>query len=493
MPSKSRAEILRDKSPAQRQAILAKFSEAELAALEFDWKFWARPEQLEPPGGDWSTWIYCAGRGAGKTRTGAEWIRANMTGDTPLTGGRFARVALVGATAKDVREVMLGDAVEYSNPAAGSGILQVCPPDFRPHYERSNMRLVFPNGSVCHLFNADDDTVRGYQFGAAWLDEIVKFRAAQDIWDQLQFCMRLGKKPRIFVSTTPKPTKLIKRLLADPTSAVTRGSTLDNAANLPASYITSILNRYEGTRLGDQEIRGLVVDQVDGAMFSQDNLDANRIAVDQLPPLERIVIAVDPAVSSSEGADSTGIIAAGLGSDGKFYILDDCSGRYSPEQWARKVVSLYRARRADRVVVEKNQGGELLSHTLYQIDPNLPITLVHARQGKSLRAEPVSAVAEQNKLCMVGTFRALEDELTALTVDFDAKAMGYSPDRADAMVYAVTALIDGASTRKAGFIRWDAPNADGSRPPADAGRFFGAGSGWAGNPNAGYGWSPGRY
>jgi phage terminase large subunit-like protein len=289
----SGAELVAGLPDDDREAFWASLTDAEKAQLEFDWEgMWSRPEQREPPG-NWRVWLYCAGRGAGKTRCGAERIRKNLTGSTPLAPGRYRRACLLAETAKDARDVMVGDGVEPSNPAAGSGIKQVCPPDFAPLYEPSKSRLTFPNGAVRNIFNAVEyDGLRGFQFDCAWVDELAKFQYQQQAWDQLQFCLRLGKTPRVFVSTTPRPTTLIKSLIADPTTFVTRGSTYDNASNLAPPFLAAIKAKYGGTRLGRQEIDAEILEDVQGALWKRSEIDATRIKERQLPPLKRIVVAI---------------------------------------------------------------------------------------------------------------------------------------------------------------------------------------------------------
>jgi phage terminase large subunit-like protein len=286
----SRAEQLAALPAEDREAFWASLTDAEKAGLEFDWEgIWARPEQREPPG-SWRTWMYLAGRGAGKTRTGAEWIRKNLTGSTPLAPGRYRHACLLAETAKDARSVVVGDGLEASNPAAGSGIMQICPKDYLPNYEPSKTRLTFPNGAVCSIFNAVEyDGLRGFQFDCAWVDELAKFAYAAQAWDQLQFCLRLGKNPRVFVSTTPRPTKLIKAILADPTTFVTRGSTFDNLSNLSAQFLDAMRTKYEGTRLGQQELHAAILEDVVGALWKRSDIDAARITVAQLPILRRLL------------------------------------------------------------------------------------------------------------------------------------------------------------------------------------------------------------
>jgi phage terminase large subunit-like protein len=451
----SRAEQLAALPAEDREAFWASLTDAEKAGLEFDWEgIWARPEQREPPG-SWRTWMYLAGRGAGKTRTGAEWIRKNLTGSTPLAPGRYRHACLLAETAKDARSVVVGDGLEASNPAAGSGIMQICPKDYLPNYEPSKTRLTFPNGAVCSIFNAVEyDGLRGFQFDCAWVDELAKFAYAAQAWDQLQFCLRLGKNPRVFVSTTPRPTKLIKAILADPTTFVTRGSTFDNLSNLSAQFLDAMRTKYEGTRLGQQELHAAILEDVVGALWKRSDIDAARITVAQLPILRRVVVAVDPAVSSHDGSNETGITAVGIGEDDRFYVLDDISGVFSPDVWAREAISLYKARRADRIVCERNQGGELVEQTLRTIDPNVPISLVWASKGKFVRAEPCAALYEQRRVSHVGNFFDLEEQMCSFTIDQDRKAMG-SPDRVDSLVWGLTSLMEEPTEQRAAFVSLD--------------------------------------
>jgi phage terminase large subunit-like protein len=469
----SKAEAIAALPAAERDAFWAALSPAEAAALEFKWEFWARDSQLEPAG-NWRTWLFCAGRGAGKTRCGAEWIRANLTGSTPLSGGKYRHACLLAETAAAARDVMVGDPFEHSNPAAGSGILQVCPKDYLPLYEPSKRRLTFPNGAICSIFNAQEyDALRGPQFDCCWIDELARFQYGQQAFDMLAFCLRLGKNPRTFISTTPRPTALIKSILADKTTHVTRGSTHDNAMNLAPQFLEAIMSRYAGTRLGRQEIDAELISEIPGALWNYANLDANRIKLSELPIMKRIVVAIDPAVSTSEKSDETGITACGVGENDRFYVLDDISGVYSPLEWAKRAVSLYHARRADMICCESNQGGDLVVSTLQQVDPNVPITKVFATKGKFLRCEPIAALYEQNRVSHVGRFDELELQMTSFCVDFDRKSMGWSPDRLDSLTWAMTSLLDGmADTRRPIFLSLDMYGHTGISAPADyAGRY----------------------
>jgi phage terminase large subunit-like protein len=425
--------------PPQEQASL--LSELDPAALEFDWPFWARRNQLAPAG-EWGNWLIIAGRGFGKTRTGAEWVRANLCGDTPLTGGRYRHVALVAETAADARDVMVGDGRPPSDPSAGSGILQVHAPDFRPLYEPSKRRLTWRNGAIATIYNAvEPDQLRGPQHDAAWCDELCKWRYAQDTWDQLQFGLRTGADPRVAITTTPKPIKLLKEILGDPDTITTRGSTLENASNLAPRFLATILRKYQGTRLGRQEIEAEILDDTPGALWMRAVIESLRVKPNEVPQLTRIVVAIDPGASSNEDSNETGIVAVGLGANGHGYVLDDQSKVYKPHEWAAEAIALFKARKADRIVAEVNNGGEMVENTLRVVDPNVPYRAVHASRGKAIRAEPVSALYEQKRVHHVGAFPLLEDQMCAFTSDFDSKVAGYSPDRMDALVWALTELM----------------------------------------------------
>jgi predicted phage terminase large subunit-like protein len=436
-------------SPEVREQWLTRFNTPQaLEMLRFHWDFWGRPSQL-PPDGDWSHWLILAGRGFGKTRTGAEWVRDNMCGDTPLTGGRWRHIALIAETAADARDVMVGDGKATSDPRAGSGLLQIHPKDFRPIYEPSKRRLTRPNGAVASIYNGTEpDQLRGPQHDAAWCDELAKWRYAQEAWDQLQFGLRTGTNPQVCITTTPRPIGLLKQIISDPGTVVTRGSTFDNRSNLSPKFLNVVERKYDGTRLGRQELYAEFLEDVEGALWKRSLIDALRVRVQDLPPLERIVVAIDPNASSHEDANECGIVCAGLGSNGDAYVLDDISGVLSPTEWARSAVSLYHERRADRIVAETNNGGTMVENTLRMIDPSVSYRAVWASRGKVTRAEPISALYEQGRVHHVGAFPRLEDQMCAFTIDFDRGEMGYSPDRVDALVWALTELmIEGGERR----------------------------------------------
>lgn len=410
---------------ADQRAFLAGLDADEAAALMEDWRFWARPNQLAPAG-EWRVWLLLAGRGFGKTRSGAEWVRHR------IEAGRARRVALVAPTAADARDVMV---------EGESGLLAVAAADFRPRYEPSKRRLTWPNGAIATCFSADEpERLRGPQHDAAWCDELAAWRYAE-AWDMLMLGLRLGADPRAVVTTTPKPTKLLRELMAAPGTQVTRGATRENARHLAPAFLTQIVQRYRGTRLGRQELEAELLEDAPGALWRRAAFEALRCRPDAVPTLKRVVVAIDPAASSAEGADETGIIAAGLGTDGHGYVLDDHSGRFAPEGWAKAALALYRARQADRIVAEVNNGGDMVAAVLRAVDASASFKPVHAARGKVIRAEPVAALYEQGRVHHVGCFAQLEDQMCGFTVDFDRSRAGTSPDRLDALVWALSDLM----------------------------------------------------
>ena len=361
-----------------------------------------------------------AGRGFGKSRLGAETVR--MWAES----GEYERIAIVGPTAADVRDVMIH---------GESGLLSVCPPWFRPEHEPSKRRLVFPNGVVVHTYSAEKpDRLRGPQHHAAWCDEVAAWRYPE-AWDNLMMGLRLGDKPRVVATTTPRPTKLIRDLVSDEGVHVTRGSTYENRANLSPQFFREVVSRYEGTRLGRQELYAELLLDVPGALWTRELLDRTR--VQHAPPREaqvRVVIGVDPAVTSAEGSNETGIVAVCKeAASGHGYVLGDHSMRGSPDSWARKVVMLYREYEADCVVAEVNQGGDLVEQVIRQVDPTVPVRKVRAARGKYARAEPIAALYEQGRVHHVGVFPQLEDQICTWTPD----SRDGSPDRMDALVWAL--------------------------------------------------------
>jgi predicted phage terminase large subunit-like protein len=320
-------------------------------------------------------------------------------------------------------------------------LLAIAPNSNRPIYEPSKRRLVWPNGVQATLFSSEEpDRLRGPQHGAAWLDELAAFRNVKDTWDNLQFGLRLGRRPRQLITTTPRPIKLLRELLKRDGAdlVLTRGRTADNAANLPPAFFSEIVSRYQGTRLGRQELDAELLEDTVGALWTLDLIEQGRRAKADIPVMRRLVVAVDPAVSVSEASDETGIIVAGLGVDGHGYVLEDASGKLSPIEWASRAVTLYRKYGADRIVAEANQGGLMVEQTVRTVDPNASFKAVHASRGKITRAEPIAALAEQHRIHHVGGFPELEDQLCSY-----AAGSSDSPDRLDAMVWAFTELMLG--------------------------------------------------
>ncbi|AXS39954.1 terminase family protein [Breoghania sp. L-A4] len=431
------AAILRDalkQSEARAiEALLASLSRAETERFSRDFSIFARPDQL-PPEGAWSTWLVMGGRGAGKTRTGAEWVRGMALGEPPYARKPIGRIALLGETQGEVREVMIEGV---------SGLLAVHRARERPVWLPSRRRLEWPNGAIAQAFSAEDpEGLRGPQFAAAWADELAKWRNAEETWDMLQFGLRLGDAPRQVVTTTPRPIPLMKRLLKDARTRVSRAATRANVGNLAPGFLETIVGRYAGTRLGRQELEGeLIEDRVD-ALWRRDLIE--RARVEAAPELVRIVVAVDPPASSRRGADACGLVAAGIAADGHAYVLEDATlNEVQPLRWARAAIALYHRHQADCLVAEVNQGGEMVASVLAEADSSVPVRSVRATRGKWLRAEPVAALYEQGQVHHVGAFPALEDELCDFGLD--GLSSGRSPDRLDALVWALTALCLGRS------------------------------------------------
>ena len=414
-------------------------SNGALLALPWLFDFWALPHQL-PPEGDWRTWVIRGGRGAGKTRAGAEWVRSEVEGARPLDKGRSHRVALVGETVDQAREVMV---------FGESGILACSPPDRRPVWEAGRKRLVWPNGAVATVFSAHDpEALRGPQFDAAWVDELAKWKKAEDAWDMLQFGLRLGPLPRQVVTTTPRNVGVLKAILANPSTVVTHAPTEANRAYLAASFLEEMRTRYAGTRLGRQELDGVLLEDAEGALWTSAMLEAARVA--DIPALSRIVVAVDPSVTGTAGSDECGIIVAGVVSDGppqewRAYILEDATvSAASPNDWAQAAIDAFARHGAERLVAEVNQGGDLVETVVRSIDPLIPYRAVRAAKGKAARAEPVAALYEQGRVFHLRRagpkgLGVLEDQMCRMT------GRGYegrgSPDRVDALVWALTELM----------------------------------------------------
>jgi phage terminase large subunit-like protein len=417
------------------ETAIAGLSDAAARALDeelrYDWPVWARPEQRLPEG-DWSTWLILAGRGFGKTRTGAETVRIWARNPNAI-------IALVGPTAADVRDVVI---------QGESGILKVFPPDEQPVYKPSLRKLQFPSGAIAFTYSAEEpERLRGPQHTHAYLDELAVYENIEDLWSNLLFGLRLGSHPRIVVTTTPKPSGFLRSMVADAKTHVTRGSTFANAANLAPGMLAEMRRRYDGTRVGRQELMGEILEEAEGALWTRSQLDQNRVA--EAPELTRIVIAIDPATTSGENADECGIVAAGLGVDGEGYVLDDGSCRLPPNQWAARALSMFDRFDGDRIIAEVNNGGDLVESVIRTQRINVPYEKVHASRGKTARAEPVAALYEQKRVHHVGAFRALEDEMC----NFVPGKLSGSPNRADALVWAISYLIPSKSVHK-GRVLW---------------------------------------
>jgi predicted phage terminase large subunit-like protein len=412
-----------------------------------DWKnIWARPNQL-PPEGDWLTWLILAGRGWGKTKTGAECV-IDWAQEPRI------RIALVAKDAADARDVMV---------EGESGIMESSPVNFRPIYEPSKKRLTWPNGTRAFIFSAEDpDSLRGPQFHKAWGDEICKWVYGQETWDNLQFGLRLGDNPQQVMTTTPRPIKLLKDLIQRDDTIITKGSTYENLNNLAAPFRKSVISRYEGTRLGRQELSAELLDDIPGSLWGRAQVDKMRAARHENQAmvtyegkqidLAEIVVALDPPTSSGDEANEAGIIAAAKGRDGRGYVLADRSLQGSPDEWGRTAIRVFDELRANWLIYEANQGGEMVAHVLMSCakamrleglrdTDHIPLKAVHASRGKVTRAEPVSALYEQGRVSHVGFLPLLEDQMCEFTSDFDRTKAGYSPDRVDALVWALTGLL----------------------------------------------------
>lgn len=476
---------------------LAALSKRELEFLTYDWQVWARCEQLAPlcvapsdtrcasrpegagngetgagaacvapgasPGGEpaagcgaaeqgqganWKTWLLLGGRGSGKTRAGAEWVRSIAIGNEPdaprpPAGSRNAsrkaqaktpppppRIALVGKTIHDVRSVMVEGV---------SGLLSIHPARERPVFEPSKRRLSWPGGAVAELFSADEcEALRGPQFSHAWCDELAKWRGAEAAWDMLQFGLRLGDNPRTVATTTPRPSAFLKKLMRDAATVTVHLATADNADNLAPMFLAEMTRSYAGSTIGRQELLGEIIDESAESLWRRSWIEEARI--DAAPEMRRVIVAIDPPVTATVRSDACGIIVAGLGVDGRAYVLADrtIQGR-TPDVWAKAAIAAYDDFAADRLVAEVNQGGDLVIGVVQQYAPGLPVATVRATRGKWVRAEPVASLYAEGRVVHVGRFDALEDQLVAFGIDGTVR--GKSPDRADALVWAITELL----------------------------------------------------
>jgi phage terminase large subunit-like protein len=431
---RSGAAWLASATPEEVDEFLSGLSQNALLALPWVFEFWALPHQL-PPRGAWRTWVIMGGRGAGKTRAGSEWVRSQVEGAGPADPGKARRVALVGETVDQVREVMV---------MGESGIIACSPPDRRPEWLSSRQQLLWPNGAVAQVFSAHEpEAMRGPQFDAAWADELGKWKKGGEAWDQLQFALRLGKNPQTVVTTTPRNVGVLKAILKNPSSMITHAPTEANRAYLAESFLAEVQARYGGTRLGRQELDGVLVEEEEGALWTTAMLEVAR--VEKAPEVNRVVVAVDPPVTAHKQSDECGIVVVGADTRGdprtwRAVVLEDASVKgASPEGWARAALAAMERHGADRMVAEVNQGGDLVEQMVRMIDPLVPFRAVHATRSKMLRAEPVAALYEQGRVAHVRGLQVLEEQMCKMT------ATGWqgagSPDRLDALVWALTDLM----------------------------------------------------
>ena len=439
------ADALRGLEPARVKKLFEELGPLKTEELKHDWNFWARDNQLEPDGSDWNTWFINAGRGFGKTRSGVEWVRENVKRGCK-------RVAAVASTNSDIERVMV---------KGESGFLNVCWKGDKtyagkkmgfPEWSPTKRTLTWENGAQVQFFSAEEpERLRGPQFELAWCDETAAWNKDMDTWSMLQFCMRLGKHPRIMVTTTPKPTKLIRQILKDPKTIVTTGSTFDNSANLAGTYLKAVKEQYEGTRLGRQELYAEVLEEAQGALWTTAMLDDASVKHEAVPDLSRIVVALDPAVTSNAESDMTGIVVAGIDVNGVAYVLGDYTDRLSPQGWASKAIELYHHYQADRIVAEVNQGGDMVKTTIHGEDETVPYKAVRASRGKFARAEPISALYERGLVKHVSNppdGSSLNELETQMRTWEPLGSIG-SPDRLDALVWAITDLsLNGYSKPK---------------------------------------------
>jgi phage terminase large subunit-like protein len=414
----SYAQLLAAMPAAKKAEILNSLTDEQAYYLQHDWQILARPAQRIPLG-PWFCWLLRSGRGYGKTRTGSETV-------IEWAQQGFSPIALVGQTKADVRDTMV--------EMGASSILKVAPPWFKPVYESSKRRLIFPNGVVCVVYSGDEpDQLRGPQHMKAWVDELAKFKYPRETWDNLEMGLRIGKNPQVICTTTPRPIKIIRDLIADKRTIETRGNTLDNSSNLNPLFLERMITKYRDTRLGRQELNGDILDDNPEALWKRADIDNYRVKI--IPGLSYVVVAVDPAVTSREGSDDTGIVVAGKGTDGHGYILGDYTLHDTPKKWAQAAITAYNRHEANIIVGEVNNGGDLVRETIKGVDSSVPFKSIYTSRGKALRAEPISSLYEQGKVHHFGTFPELEDQMTEWIPGAEK-----SPDRVDALCYALSML-----------------------------------------------------
>jgi len=405
-------------SDSEKEEFYNSLTEQQLLDLPYNWDFWARPAQKIPLG-KWFCWLLRSGRGFGKTLTGAHTV-------IKWAEDGYSPIALVGQTVADVRDTMI--------EVGDSSILKVAPPHFKPVYEPSKRRLTFPNGVTCVTYSGDKpDQLRGQNNAKAWVDELAKFQKAEETWMNLEMTLRKGDNPQVICTTTPRPLKIIRELVADKRTFETRGNTLENSSNLNPIFLERMITKYQGTRLGRQELNGEILDDNPEALWKRSDIDDYRVS--DVPQLSLVVVGVDPAVTSKEGSDDTGIVVAGKGIDNHGYILGDYTIHDTPQKWADAAVTAYNKHQANKIIGETNNGGDLVELNIKMVAPSVRFEDVHASRGKATRAEPISSLYEQGRVHHFGLFPELEDQMCEWVPGAEK-----SPDRVDALVWALTAL-----------------------------------------------------
>jgi phage terminase large subunit-like protein len=457
--SASLFETMKAMSRAEQEALIARTPEVmALQMAHGAWWFMARPEQLAPAT-PWSVWLLLAGRGFGKTRTASEWLADEVIAQPHTFDGTPTEWAIIGETFGDSRNICVegpsGFLIALKKRGLTLGV------DF--FYNKSSWQINFLTGQRVHMLGADDaDAGRGLNLAGLWADEIAKWRYPFETWfEGLAPALRIGLNPRAVVSTTPKPNKLLidwqKRFAAgDPSVYITRGSTFDNAANLSPAALTELRARYDGTKLGRQELYGELLDDIEGALWTLGQIEADRM--ETAPPLRRVIVAIDPSGGHTKTSDEQGIVVCAEGANGHYYVLEDATVTETPAGWARAAIGAYQRWEADRIVAEKNFGGDMVESTIRQVDPNVPVKMVNASRGKAQRAEPIAALYEQHRVHHIGVHRELEEQMTTWTPD-----SGISPDRMDALVWALTELAFGQGA--AAWTQWAKDQTDARKPP----------------------------
>jgi phage terminase large subunit-like protein len=430
-------------TPEEVERFLLRLPRNAAASLQHDWEFFARPDQLPPPGNTWQVWLYLAGRGSGKTRAGVEWVRKKIK-----QGSK--RIALISPTTSGTRDVLIeGESGilphSWEHDRDDTGVIMG-----RPLYEPSKRRLTWANGAIATAYSAEEpDRLRGPQHDCLLADELASWfkirnqggdlQNAYSCWDMAMMGLRIGVNPQAMIATTPRPIPLLRELIKSPNTITTRATTFANRSNLAPTFFEHIIKKYEGTRLGRQELLGDILEEAEGALWTRQMVEQARDG--RTSSFVRVVVAIDPAVSATASSSLTGIVVAARGHDQRGYVLADLSGRYSPDSWARVAVGAYHEYKADRIVAEGNQGGDLVRSTLMTVNQNVPISIVHASRSKQARAEPVAALYEQRRITHLAAFPELDDQLCT----WEPLSGDPSPDRLDALVWALSELMLGVA------------------------------------------------